>query len=264
MSPEAIQRRRKLVFPFHYAPGKRLLQIVVNLRERPGALAEVLVALGSKVNLIGSTSYRTGTSRGIFSGIGEFLSEKDGPKDIEALVAPLRSVVACQVWESREGLLVDRFHSGVESGMGEPYIMLPAAGLAQTFDKLIKTFGTGGETILYLEGKDFGLARFSLYRKMLGDDPAGRSEEAAHIFEALGYGTGAVEMVEPGKMVRIVRRECFECEGQPTNGHSCAFSRGLASGIFEALYGAPMTCEEVGCRLKGADRCEFVVKPRSP
>jgi len=258
-----IQRHRRVEYPLYYSPGKKLVHVVVKLRDSPGVLAAVLKALGARVNLIGTNSYRVRDGFAIFSGFAETISEAETAQSVMSLVAGLDGVAASQVWESKQGLLVDRFHTGIQSGNGESYILLPAAALAQTFAKVIQTLGSGGETILYLEGMNLATTRFEAYRRMLGPDPATRIEEASHIYEALGYGSSTITLEHSGRVVRLVQADCFECSGFVKGMNSCAFMRGLAAGSFGAALGKEMNSNEVRCRLRGDSECEFVLSVRN-
>ena len=265
MPPESntgLQRQSKVIFPYHFSPDKRLVHIVARISDDPGALASVLTLIGSKVNLIGTTSYALKGGTAIFSGFGELLSRSDTGESVREFVTLSRKVMACQVWESKGGLLVDWFHTGVQSSTGEPCIILPTSGLAKTFDEVVRTFGSGGETILYLQGREFAIARFELYRKMLGPHPEKRFDEALHIFEAAGYGSSSVDIRDSGKELHLVTKGCFECSSGSESGRTCAYTRGLAVGSFGEAFGKELTCEEIRCRLKRSNECEFVLRAK--
>lgn len=256
----AMGRQKKVVFPYYYSPGKKLVHIVAKIRDEPGALASLLKGLSPMVNLLGSSSYGIGKGRAIFSGFAETLFHTDSADSIRATITEIPGVLDFQVWESNDGLLVDWFHTGLQSGNGEAYIMFPTKQFSQTFEQVVEALGGAGETLLFLEGRKFAEARFSSYRKMLGPNPAGRVEEASKIFEALGYGSSKITVENSGKVVRLVREDCFECSSPTRKGRTCFFTRGLAAGTFGALMGKELECTEVNCRLKGAEVCEFVLK----
>jgi len=258
-SKGSIQRHRKVEYPLYYSPGRNLVHVVVKLRDTPGGLARVLEALGGLVDLIGTTSYRLKDGHAIFSGFAELVSEGETARSVKEAVAAVDGVAACDAWESRQGLLVDRFHTGIQSGNGESYILLPAAALAQTFAKVVQTLGSGGETILYLEGVNLAATRFETYRRMLGPEPVTRVEEASHIYEALGYGSSSITLEHSGRVVRLIQKDCFECSGPVKGMTSCAFMRGLAAGSFGAVLRKEMKSDEVRCRLRGDESCEFVL-----
>jgi predicted hydrocarbon binding protein len=252
-----LQERRKVEFPFHYSTKGKYVQIVARIADAPGTLASVLTALGEKVDLVGTSSYSAEEGTAIFSGFGRVLSESDDADSIEKHAVKSRSLHGCKVWESREGLLVDSFHHGLQTTSGEAYLMIPTMALASTFETLVKTFGTGGETILYYQGKDYAKARWELYRKVLGPHPENRFTDLTAIFTALGWGISTVKF--EGGRVSYVTKDCFECSVGTHNGRRCSFLRGMAVGTAEGIFGKEIICEETLCRLKGDDVCEFVL-----
>jgi predicted hydrocarbon binding protein len=258
---DGLKRTRRIEFPFHYSPDKKLVHIVAKISDEPGTLARLTTALGSRLNLVGTSSYKLGDNTAIFSGIAEVIDEVDDDRGIQKIAAETDGVIECKVWQSKNGLLVDQFHTGIESGLGEPYVMFSTAGLSQTFSNIVKVFGSGGETLLYLQGKDFAAARFSVYKELLGPNPWDRLSEAAHIYEALGYGMVTITPENGGRSLGISVRDCFECSGARSNGRSCSFMRGVAVGSISAVLGVEYKGEEVKCRLKGSRVCEFVLTP---
>lgn len=255
-----MPRQKKVVFPYYYAPGKKLVHIMAKMRDEPGSLASVLKGLAPVVNLLGTSSYGIGRGKAMFSGFAETLFNTDSADSIRATLDEIPGVLDYQVWESNNGFLVDWFHTGLETGNGESYIMFPTKGLSDTFEQVIEALGPAGDTLLFLEGKRFGEARFSEYRKMLGPNPGSRVEEASHIFHALGYGTSKITTEDSEKTVRMIREDCFECSSPTKRGRTCAFTRGMVAGTFGALMGKELTATETKCRLKGAKVCEFVLQ----
>ena len=257
-----MSRRRRVVFPYYYSAHKKLFHVVTRIKDVPGALAGVLTLLTTEVNLLGSTSYSIEGDSAMFSCFAEAIRKSETPEEIQSLLAMSPWVLESRVSENKNGLLVDTFHTGVQLGAGEPYIMFPSAGMADIFEKLVRTFGSGGETILFELGRNFGYDRFELYRPLLGPEPRERVDEAAHIFEAMGYGASTITQ-NPDGSIHLVVADCFECVTPSEIGRTCAFRRGLAAGSFAALLGRDVECQETKCRSKGADFCEFTVTPAS-
>jgi len=254
--------QRKTVFPFHYSNDKRMVHVLARLSDEPGTLASLLSILGSKVNLIGTSSYSTPDGAAIFSGFGKILSDSDDAKSIQKHAAMAPSVLSCQVWEDKDGLLVDRFHTGFQAGFGEPYLMFPLKGLSETFERISETFGSGGQTILYTYGLDYGTARAPLYKSIMGEHPERRLDELTAIVGALGYAASTATLEPSSKVLRLTARECFECSTPTGTGRRCSFLRGMAVGIFSTLFNKELTCEETKCRHKGNKECEFVLRAR--
>jgi len=254
-----MPRRRKVEFPFYYSKEGNYVQIVAKLSDEPGALASLLGLLGGKVNLVGTQSYSVEDDSAMFSGYGRLLNGSRG-QDIHDLASMSFAVRACQVWEDNRGLLVDRFHVGLQTASGEPFVMLPATALASTFEALVKTFGSGGETILYFQGMDYARARWEVYRKVLGPHPEQRFDDLAAIFSTLGWGDSTV-FHDSGKL-RYVTKDCFECSVKTSCSRGCSFLRGMAVGIAQSVFRREMVCEETRCRQKGYSLCEFVVSAK--
>jgi len=251
--------RRKLVYPFQYSPGKRMVQVVAWISDEPGTLASLLTALKSQVNLASTSSYSLEGNAAIFSGFGEVLSESMNAVALQVMTAKLPNVSRCQVWESRDGLLVDRFHTGFQAGAGEPYIIFPARALSETFEGIVRTFGSGGQTIIYEQGLDYGKSRAELYKEMMGEHPEGRLDDLTSIVGALGYGKSTATLEPSGRALSLTSIECFECSTPTQTGRRCMFQLGMAVGIFSALFDKNLVGEEILCRHKGNEHCEFVL-----
>ncbi|HEY6283932.1 MAG TPA: V4R domain-containing protein, partial [Nitrososphaerales archaeon] len=156
--------------------------------------------------------------------------------------------------------LIDKFHTGLQNGLGEPYIMVPTASLAKVFEEVIGTFGSGGKTIIYMQGKDFAISRWRLFSLLLGPNAEKRTDEIFSIFESFGIGSLSVVPESQGKALRLVVRDCFECSVGTTKGRRCEFTRGMSVGYFSGAFGKDVTCRETKCRLKGDKVCEFVLE----
>jgi len=253
---------RNLVFPFQYSPGKRMVHVVAWLSDEPGALASLLSAVKSQVNLISTSSYSLGENTAIFSGFGEVLSESITAQSLQGVTDKLPNVSRSQIWESKEGLLVDRFHTGFQAGIGEPYLILPARALSETFEGIVRTFGSGGQTILYEQGLDYAKSRSGIYKRITGDHPEGRLDDLTAIVGALGYGKSTATIEPSGKSLTLTSTECFECSTPTRTGRRCQFLLGMAVGVFGALFDKDLVGEETLCRQKGNEHCEFVLKAK--
>jgi len=254
--------RRNLVFPFQYSPGKRMVHVVAWISDEPGTLASLLTALKSQVNLASTSSYSLGGNGAIFSGFGEVLSDSTNATALQGMTAKLPDVSCCQVWESRDGLLVDRFHTGFQAGVGEPYVILPARALSETFEGIVRTFGSGGQTILYEQGLDYGKSRAELYKEIIGKHPERRLDDLTAIVGALGYGKSTATFEPSGKAMTLTSIECFECSTPTHTGRRCKFLLGMAVGIFSALFDKELAGEETLCRHDGNEHCEFVLRAK--
>jgi len=254
--------RRHIIFPFHYSPDGKTVFIAATISDEPGTLAAVLTFLSKRVNLIGTSSYTLGSNAANFSCYGRLLPPATTAKSLQEEIANSAKVIDCQVWESKDGLIVDRFHTGFQAGIGEPYVVFPNRGLSDTFEGIVKAFGTGGATLLYELGLTYAIARSGIYKKIIGPHPEKRIDDLAAIVTALGYGL-SVATIDPGfNVLRLASDECFECSTHSAYRRQCSFLRGMADGIFGPLFGVDVISEETKCRNLGGDRCEFVIRAK--
>jgi len=253
-----VERCRKRDFPFYYSPATKTVHVVAKLRDSPGALASLLNNLGTRLNLIGTTSYSIEGGCAIFSCFGQALFDSDTAKSIQKVASRSPHVLACQVRGSEDGLLVDQFHQGIQSEKGESYIMMHRDGLASMFIAVRRALGSGGDMLLYMQGKSYGYSRVEACGSALGPNPVTRLQELAHIYEALGFGASLVTL-QPNGTVKLILSDDLECSASDGWGQSCCFARGLVEGSIGAALGKEMTAEETKCRLRGDSDCEFLV-----
>lgn len=253
------RRRKRVEFPYHYSPDKKLVHVVVRFKDYPGSLAGLLALLAARVNLFGTEAYRIDDHSAIFSGFAETISSAETADGIKSLVDLSPNVVESQVRESFDGLLVDEFHTGLQSTAGEPFVILPASWVSLSFNDLFETFGSGGDLLLFRQGKAIATAGAKEFVKFMGPEPATRVREAYHIFEALGYGEFILTQNETGTVTKITVEDCFECKKGSRVRPRCSFLRGLIVGSLTVILGEEPKCEEVRCRFAGNKFCEFRV-----
>jgi len=210
--------------------------------------------------LIGISGYSLGKDKAIFSGFGRILSKETTAKSLRTEITKSAKVRSCRVWRSNRGLVVDRFHTGFQGGVGEPYVVFPAKGLSETFEGIVKVFGTGGSTLLYDLGLDYAKSRAGLYKEMMGPHPESRVDELAAIVTALGYGFSRAAFSSDYRTLTLTSFECFECSTPSGSGRRCSFLRGMAAGIFGPLFDTEVLSEETMCKHAGNDHCEFVLR----
>jgi len=250
-------RRRAL--PYVFSPNKKLFQIVVKMKNIPRAYAAVLEILGSRVNLIGTVSYNTG-DRAIFSGFAEALSPSESPGELEKALCGSPMVTDCVVTEGSKGVLVDTFHSGLETSNGEPLVMFRRNGICRMLDQVANLPNGSGEEILFNEGVAVGTSDGT---EILQSWRPGLTAEGfstlLSLFSAFGWGSASsVDRSDP-QAVRIRMDDCFECSTGRAKDRSCAFVKGFLVGSAGVLLGRQAKCVERACRFKGDDHCEFVV-----
>ncbi|HXY56068.1 MAG TPA: V4R domain-containing protein [Nitrososphaerales archaeon] len=253
---------KKRIFPVHYDPGKKLFHTVVVLSDTPGSFSSILELLSTKVNLIGTGTYTRSDGTALFSGFSEALSPKVSREDLKKLIMSSKAAISAEVYEGKDGLLVDTFHTGLLVGKDE-YILMRREGLVHVFDRVTKLLGSGGDSLLFEEGATMGAKNAEIMIKNIGIDRVKNQTEALNRFlAAQGWGE-VVGKKGPGKdSVVVVIKDCFECSADRGTRKACNFMRGYLAGSAQATYGMEFDSKETRCMLKGAEACEFVFAPK--
>ncbi len=163
--------------PYYFAPGKKLFQIVVKITDEPGSLGRVLNLLGTKVNLVGMTSYAMPGNAAVVSGFAEVPSQEETAATLRSLIVSSGVALDVEVSEGRDGMLVDTFHTGLETG-GEYLMLMRRRALTRMLDVVSKLLGSGGEVVLFQEGMAIGRANGEAFVRSLG---------AEKVRENIGY-----------------------------------------------------------------------------
>ena len=250
---------RRRIFPIHFAPGKKLFHVVVRLSDAPGSYSAILNLLGPKVNLIGTTTYSLSDGTAIFSGLSESLSPRETSSSLSRLIMSSKAAIEASVFEGHDGLLVDTFHTGVEVG-GDEFMLVRRLGASLMFDHVAKLLGSGGETLLYEEGRSLSLLNAENMIKLVGIERVRTSSaELSHFLTAQGWGSLDVVGNLGDGSLSIKLSDCFECSAKVTYRKGCNFMRGYFAGSMEASMGGNVEAKEVRCSMKGNSSCEFNV-----
>lgn len=158
-STKELEPKEKAILGFLYDPEKTFFHVVVTVKNTPGALKDVLdriVAL--KVNVLSSfSSVVSGQDSGVWSAFVEG-PERLTTEEISKSLKRSGFVLDQSVGKSEKGLLIDRVHFPAIATPGVRVILLPPDILSGTFEQIKSVFGTGGEAILYFQGKAAGSA----------------------------------------------------------------------------------------------------------
>ena len=259
----ALESTRKRVLAFHFSPNAKTFHIVVKMKDVPGATSNVLGMLSQRVDLIGSTSYSLDDGSAIWSGFVRSLRHGETAKSLEGVLASSPVVREYLVAASDKGLLVDSYHSGVETGPGRPAALMPLAGFTHMFERLVRDFGSGGETILFEEGSALGKSSGEYLKSHMGAGSLDwKTRALVSMFRSIGYGSPTLKVLEGERKYSIVFRDCFECSSAPGKRKECGFFRGQLAATISTLAGEQFTSQEVKCRLRGDPYCEFRVNAK--
>jgi predicted hydrocarbon binding protein len=124
-------------------------------------------------------------------------------------------------------------------------------------------FGSGGNVILYEEGRAYGNDVGVNYSNTLGlEFTRSNLPEVLSLYQALGwFKLESVRQNKPEKSLTIRASACFECDGSKSDGPYSHFVRGHLGGAMTAILGEEMTCEETKCLAAGGQVCEFLISP---
>lgn len=258
-------RLRKDVNVYLFDPAKRYFHVVIELENVSGALKAVLdVVHGLNLNVLGSfSSVDTAAKVGVWSG---FIEDgiQTGP-DLKRKLSASPYVHDIMVVESDKGFLVDGVHFPVAFNTGERAVMMEARALKNMLESVTEQFGSGGNVILYQEGRSYGGDVGSKYLARLGGDfITSNMGEALKLYQALGWFrvSKVAEGAGQGPLV-IQAEENFECMGAQSKVPHSHFVRGHLEGVVSTWKGAPMECKETSCIAKGDKCCEFALSRRA-
>jgi len=256
-----MKEGKKQIFPVHYAPGKKLFHIVATISDAPGSYSSILDHLRTKVNLIGTSTYTRNDGTAMFSGFSEALSQRLTAKELEKLIMGSKAAISVRVYEGKDGLLVDTFHTGFVVG-DEVYILMRRDGLVHVFDRVSKMLGSGGDALLFEEGVAMSTRNAEMMIKNVGADRVRAQMGVLNRFLA-AQGWGEIEAKEGPKKGSFTVRvdDCFECTADGSSRRGCNFMRGYLAGGAKATFGTDYESKETKCRLRGADACVFQLTP---
>lgn len=248
---------------FVFDPSTKFFNLVVELKNVPGALRSVLDILQDlKINVLGSFSSvdpkgNTGTWSAFVESPGHTVS---GLKK-KILSSPyVRDMV---VTESTGGFLVDSIHFPLTFNTGDRAVLMRSEYLRGMLSVIRKELGSGGNVILHEEGRAYGKGVGANYGNWLGlKFVRSHLPKVLNLYQALGWFKleGARQNKREGSWTIRVSG-CFECEGSKSNGPYSHFVRGHLSGTMTAIFGREMICEETKCVAAGDPVCEFLISP---
>ncbi|QQG49321.1 MAG: 4-vinyl reductase [archaeon] len=252
----------KRAFPYHYAPGKRLFHIVARMSDEPGSFSSILDLLASQVDLIGTETYGVDEGSAVFSGFAEPLSPTQTPSELEKVIMGSKAAREAMVTEGSDGMLVDKFHTGLEVGP-QSLMYFRRGAMSKVFDKVVELFGSGGETLLYNEGNAMGRDNAAVMINLIGKEMVRRqSDQLRFVLQAQGWGSLSVPQRDPAGWSKVQVNDCFECSESGGKRHSCNFLRGYLEGSGTTVYDVEMRSEETKCILRGDPVCEFALGPK--
>jgi predicted hydrocarbon binding protein len=250
---------KKVVFPFHYAPGKQLFQVIARISDKPGSLAALLNYLSMKLNLIGITTYALPDDTAMVVGFASSNSGKEKGDDLVEEIMKSKTVIHAEVREGNDGLLVDTFHTGSVVG-DQNFLLLRRDSLSRVFEEVVKIFGSGGDALLYKEGQEMGREDAKNFIRIFGTEHiAEQAPYLTSILTAEGFGVFEPDVSNKEALYGIKVSECFECAENRGFRRACNFLRGYLQAAGVIALGVELEAKETRCILRGDEECEFVL-----
>jgi predicted hydrocarbon binding protein len=255
---------RKDVNVYLFDPTRKYFHIVIELENVPGALHNVLdVTRGLELNILGSfSSVDSAAKVGVWSGFVE-----DNNHDAVELRRKLGGspyVHDAIVVESNKGFLVDGVHFPLAFNTGTRAVLMTARYVARMLETIRKQFGSGGNVIIYEEGRAYGKDVGAEYFQRLGADfVTSNLGEVLKLYQALGwFRLEAVEVEHKTGKIVVRTAENFECAGSQSRVPLSHFVRGHIAGTISTYMEKEMACEETNCVAMGEKYCVFALTPK--
>lgn len=258
-------RLRKDVNIYLHHPSEKFFQVAVELRNVPGAL-HGLLGVVSEMNLNVLSSFSSVDPFGKTGVWSAFVKDSDHTtSELKRRISASKYVLDSVVMESNDGFLVDNIHFPLAFNTGDRAVMMGAGYIARMLAAVRKEFGSGGDVIVYNEGRSYGKDVGAYYNNELGVEFV-RSNllSVLKLYQALGwFKIEEMERNQGGRSAVLRVSECFECEGKTSPKPYSHFVRGHLGGSLSAYLGEDLECEETKCIAVGSRFCEFSLKPKA-
>jgi len=246
------------------SPGKDLLIFYLEiLRDRPGILAEVTRELSSRgMNILSNLTHVTEGK-----GLIVIIAERSGDADIEELKKHLGSIEgigSVEYEESRiKGLLIpSRLFPLVRDGTRIVAFNIRAIKyLSEELSRILGSSASGAILfrIGYEMGRGFAVDHLKMAERVGLNDPFEILRKiSVPLYTCSGYGIASLE--EAGGVFSLRIRENFEAIDRTSKEPLCYMTKGMWKGVLEYAFRRSISIEEVRCKAKGDEYCEFKIE----
>jgi len=249
-----------------YGPGRRIAELVVEVRNVLGALAKILAVMaGMRINVLSSfLRAKASDEAAVWS---SFVDLTDTEFKIEDVVERLKEVdVVLDVkFSKREGeLAIDELCFPVTL-MDERYVLFKVDTVGKAFSRLFEIFGSGAATIIHSMGVESGMRGAEKFKTEYGLEKRQALDAVLKEVMAKGWGVSEVEVFDERRNEAVIRvYELFEClpfKGRLKEPKSHLF-RGYLEGAFKTIFKTEYMANETECIAKGDPYCRFIVTQR--
>ncbi len=254
----------KEILVWEYAPGRKLAQFEVNLRNTKGALAICAQALAQyRINLLsGFHTAPSASKTAVWSFFADVTESTIRPEEIAERVKSLPFVESVEIHKSRDGFLVDEMHFPVNLA-GRRSILMRTQAVTEMLSRLWDVFGTGAATIIDEMGEALGRFRAQEIVSDFGVDFAVENlTQFLKTYTALGYAELEIEKFDQRLgTLSLTVRGLFECDERRNlnDGRNSVFFKGHIRGFMSSIFNAPFEVVETDCVSTGSKCCHFQV-----
>ncbi len=221
--------------------GEGIYEIVVVGKDRIGVLrdlAEIIASHG--ISLVETGMYQAfDHGEFVFAGYGDFRTAKCNPQELKSELKKLSFVIEVQV-DLPASKTFDRHLFPIVISGGERVIVLRMESFLKVEKRLEEAMGSGGGTIMYEVGRDYGLEVVNRYKELyLHENEAKLLEILRSGARATGWGLFDFHVENPKKI--FVRVE--EPTMSDTSDGESRFTYGIVGGLIEGVYGRRFNLE---------------------
>lgn len=254
----------KEILVWEYAPGRKLAQFVLNLKNTKGALAICAQALAQyRINLLSGFHTAPSVSKtAVWSFFADVTESMIRPEEIAERLESLPFVESVEIHKSRDGFLVDDKHFPVNSG-GRRAILMRTQAVTEMLSRLWDVFGTGAATIIDEMGEAMGRFRAQEIVSDFGVDFAVENlTQFLKTYTALGFAELEIESFDQRRgTLSLTVRGLFECDERRhlNDGRTSVFFKGHLRGFMSTIFNAPFEVLETECVSAGSKSCHFQI-----
>ncbi len=249
---------------WEHAPGRKLAEVVIRVKNVKGALAKCSQAVSdADVNML--TGFVTAPNKSPSATLSFFADITDSPGGLSDLKRRLHSldvIESVDAIAAEDGFMVDKQHFPVQWA-GRKAIIMRAEALNEMLNRLWTVFGTGAVTIIDQMAEAMG--RHSA-REIIDDFgvkfAAEQLDELLGTYSALGYADISIERSRSSDFPIVVNaKELFECEANAKQKllRRSSFFRAHLRGFMSATFDKVLEVSEVQCLTEGDEVCSFRV-----
>lgn len=254
----------KTAFIAEIAPGRRLVELSVELANFPGALREASEVL-SKHNVNILSGFHDASRWSFFADLTE---SKAGPEQLSQELGQLKVVSGVRVQEGSMGVLVDALHYPFMWGKYRA-IMVRADVMSALLGSIRSMFGEDGavgKVMLFAMGEAAGRTFFDIMVDQVGASTVKKElVNVMNLYSSFGWGIFrliGVNFERGSSTIQAVDSfECVHVQGRKSRPYS-HFMRGHIAGLCSGLFGRAVDVVETHCIARGDPYCQFRVEPK--